>query len=100
LEIHHVVKRAAVPSADKASRAKYLHWLLDHCLQSESKHIDAIQSNLELLAFALFAVGDQPPEDLRGVLQMLYENENEMAKDSELPGKDEFSKKSRSRRAS
>jgi hypothetical protein len=39
-------------------------------------HFEAIEYNFMLLAFGLLAADTHPIEDLRGVLQLLYEKEN------------------------
>ena len=48
-----------------------LHQLLDEIIENGTRHISAIQQNLELLAFALRMVGTRSTEELRHLRKRL-----------------------------
>jgi hypothetical protein len=52
----------------------------------ENNHFGVIKANLELLAFALYAVGEQRPEDLTTFLRTLLESD-EFSPEKEDPKK-------------
>ena len=69
---HHV---APITAAGMNGDPDFLHWVLDK-IRERHPHVAAIEYNLMLLAVGLFAADTHPVEDLRGVLQLLYEKEN------------------------